>query len=285
MGRQGLSAPLALLAACAQAPQPATTAALSLPGATSAVSVSSARFLAPDPGRSFSNSELRNCRFGRTDKIPLVPALVEWTPTTLRFQQQELAALTDGALPADLTPLEAAMAAVADNSQQLASGGCHPWRGGPDDLSMVPALLIAAEASLPADGLARLSEAAGRAGLIHQTVWVEAPSPRPVAEQATPAAAHVQLHALREERVADVIAAVSQRRGQGTACVQLGAGGGEPGGQTGTAGSAAAHPLRGEIAVVPLFWSAPGAARMVSGEQCPAPEAPDPGVDPGVLLK
>ena len=92
---------VALLVGCQSAPTPTQTAPLTFPEVqVGAVAVSSARFLGVDPGVELTNSQLRNCRFGRNEKIPLVPALVEVTPQVLRVQGQEVLALADGHLPA-----------------------------------------------------------------------------------------------------------------------------------------------------------------------------------------
>lgn len=281
---QRLLIALPLLAACASAPEPATTASLSLPVAPAAVGVSSARFLGLDPTASLSNSEMRNCRFGRTEKLNLVPVVLEWTPQSLRFQGRDVAALTDGQLPTDLSAVQAPMAALASHNRELAGSGCHPWRASPDDPSMVPALLIAADGGLPGDGLARLSALAAQSGLIHQAVRVSAEGPRPVEEQAQAADSAVLLQARAADRVADVVAGVSDRRAQGLACVQLVTDRGTPPGATGTTAPAAELTVAGTMPVVPLFQPAAGAERMVSGERCPAPPSAEDAVQPGDLL-
>jgi hypothetical protein len=263
---------LLLLSACAGRPGATTTTPLALPQAEAAVAVSSARFLGLDPSP-LSNAELRNCRFGRTDKLDLVPVLLEWTPSALRFAGKPLLSLSDGALPDDLTALSEALSAIAEASTTLAGSGCHPWRGGPDDLSAVPALLIAADAASSGAGLARLSQLAAEAGLIHQAVWVGAEQPAPIREQPAPAAGVTILQAREVDTVADVLAGTGQARAGGSACVQLSTSTGQPGGTSGAAGAAAPQSLRGELAVVPLFWPAAGAERLVTGERCPAPAA------------
>lgn len=273
-----------LLAACASKPEPASTTPISLPVATAAVGVSSARFLGLSPAATLSNSEMRNCRFGRTEKLTLVPVVLEWTATTLRFQGQQVAALTDGQLPTDLSALKAPMASLAAHNQSLAGSGCHPWRASPDDPSMVPALLIAADAGLPGDGLARLSALAAEAGLIHQAAWVSAGDPGSVEEQAQPAESAAVLQARASDQVADVIAGVSALRGEGSACVQLDVAGGTPTSAAGSSEPARDLMVSGSLAVVPLFQPVAGAERMVSGERCPAPPADEAVVNPGALL-
>ena len=147
---------------------PGAPAAVTLrfPAVAQAVPVSSARFLGVDAAEALSNSQLRNCRFGRVDKIPLAPVVVEISGEgALRFQGQPAA---------DLPALKEAMGKVAASSRELADSACHPWRASPDDPAVTPTLLIAADASASARALAQVSQAAAEAGLQQQALWVEA---------------------------------------------------------------------------------------------------------------
>lgn len=266
---------LGMVMGCASGPTPFQTAAVTPPSSQTATLVSSARFLAPDPTHVLSNSERRNCRFGRTDKIQLVPATVEWTTDELRLFSTWHVPLNEGALPTDLTPIAEQFQQLASHAQTLSSGGCHPWRSGPEDASTVPVLLFVVDGQLPGSAFAQLSMLAADAGLIHQAVWVSSTNAQPISVASSPqSTAHV-LRPQPEDRVADVVAAMDEQHRQGQPCVQL-----HP--QTGTAvdaqGQSAATEalvLRGNISVLPLFWPYAGAARLVTGALCPAPALSD----------
>lgn len=258
------------LTGCAETLEPAFTVSLALPVVSEAVGVSSARFLGPSLDRVLSNSELRNCRFGRTDKIDLMPVVIEWTDTELRFLSASVMPLEQGALPEDLSGLQARMTAVANNSRSLAQGGCHPWRGSPEDLSMVPALLIAADAGQSAQGLARLSQLAAESGLLHQAVWVSAEQQKPMQEETAPVS-ELALLPVGDSTVSGAAEAAAQLRAQGRPCIQLSLQSEAQQFPSSVVAPAMQHAMRGRLPVVPLFWPAAGAERMVSGERCMAP--------------
>ncbi|MFT5685844.1 MAG: hypothetical protein ACI8RZ_006798, partial [Myxococcota bacterium] len=140
----------ALAVGCSRS-KPTTVGPLIFPQGDSAVAVSSARFFAVDPSAVLNNSAMRNCRFGRTTKIPVVSSLVEITLTGLKVSGQPLDALIDGRVEeSHRSALESQLAPIVSVNRELAAQACHPWRAGPDDASMSPSLLIAADVRVPA---------------------------------------------------------------------------------------------------------------------------------------
>lgn len=252
------------LLGCAQTAAPQGVGPLTFPEASSAVQVSSARFFAIDPAATLNNSAMRNCRFGRTTKIPLVASLVELSATTLKVSGQPLAALSDGRLEPDhLAALRSHLQPMASVSRSLAESACHPWRSGPEDASMMPALLVAAESSAPASSLDGVIDAAWSSGFEEVALWSRSAGAGGAAQGAgtvlTPAGG----------TVADVVSEIDRVRLSGDPCVLVSppadrqeAGSAGPGNPTSSV-------LTGSIPVLPIART--GDRRLVSGEVCGVP--------------
>ncbi len=234
------------------------------------MSVSSSRFLAVDPAQSLTNSQMRNCRFGRVGKVPLVPVVVELSPEQLLLSDKPLLALAAGEVPEGqrsgdrILALEGELRVIAQANRQLSASACHPWRGGPDDISPVPPLLIAADAQVPMSTLQQVLRTAAQAGLEEAALWVSDPSPVPLDESG-------ELYRVGElgtgGTVGAGVVALDELREQGARCVLL----------TPSARALGRAPdvpleeraLQQRIAVVPLLVQAPSIEqRLVTGERC-----------------
>jgi hypothetical protein len=244
---------------------PAGVGPLVFPRGDSAITVSSARFFAVDPAAELNNSAMRNCRFGRTTKIPVVSSLVELSLTELKVSGQTLGSVSEGRLEASHRALlESRLGPMASVNRALAAQACHPWHSGPEDASMVPALLVAADARAPASSLELIIDVAWAAGFDEAALWVEAPGQPGAAAGAgaalTPGGGDVAT-------VAREIDAV--RRG-GEPCVLF-----TPGSGAAVAAEASAAPrsgaLRETIPVLPIAQT--GDRRLVTGEVCGDPSA------------
>lgn len=252
---------------CTSSSAPQSVGPLTLPESTSAVLVSSARFFAIDPTATLNNSAMRNCRFGRTTKIPVVSSLVELRTTALRVSGQELATLSGGRLlPAHTAALKTRLQPMATVSRSLAERACHPWRAGPDDASMTPALLVAVEASAPASSLEAIIDAAWTSGFEEVALWTRA-----AGSEVTVQGKGTML-APAGESVTDVVAEIDGIRAGGDPCVLI-----APQPARDTTGSAAeGEPmsaiLSSNIPVLPLART--GERRLVSGELCGVPLQP-----------
>ena len=253
-----------LLLGCKPSAAPQSVGPLAFPEAISAVPVSSARFFAIDPTATLNNSAMRNCRFGRTTKIPVVPSLVELHATTLRVSGQEVAPLSDGQLqPEHAAALRARLEPMASVSRTLAESSCHPWRSGPEDASMTPALLVAVESSAPATSLEHIIDAAWKSGFEEVALWVRtAGSGGALQGKGT-------VLTPTGDTVAEVVTEIDRVRTGGDPCVLL-----VPQPDRQTAGNAVpveptSGVLSGEIPVLPLART--GERRLVSGELCGTP--------------
>ena len=255
---------LVVLMGCTAA-QPEAVGPIVFPEASTAVAVSSARFFSLDPDQSLNNSAMRNCRFGRTSKIPVVPALVELGLTSLKIGGQTAGALQDGALDdSHRAVLEGKLSPMASVSRAMAESACHPWRAGPEDASMVPTLLIAADARAPAASLDIIIDAAWSAGFDEVGLWMAAEGRAPAESGGgtplTSAAA----------TVAQLAGEVDQVRAGGEPCVLF-----QPGRKAGspasveTGGAATQGALSQTIPILPLARE--GNRRLVTGESCGSP--------------
>jgi hypothetical protein len=244
---------------------PAGVGPLVFPRGDSAITVSSARFFAVDPAAELNNSAMRNCRFGRTTKIPVVSSLVELSLTELKVSGQTLGSVSEGRLEASHRALlESRLGPMASVNRALAAQACHPWHSGPEDASMVPALLVAADARAPASSLELIIDVAWAAGFDEAALWVEAPG-QPGADAGAGAALTPG-----GGDVATVAREIDAVRRGGEPCVLF-----TPGSGAAVAAEASAAPrsgaLRETIPVLPIAQT--GDRRLVTGEVCGDPSA------------
>ena len=249
------------LAAGCSSSTPTTIGPMTFPAATTAVSVSSARFFAVNPTAILNNSAMRNCRFGRTTKIPVVPALVELTLAELKVAGQSIDALSEGRIEErHRDALEAHLRPVVSVNQELAAQACHPWRSGPDDSSMMPSLLIAADARAPAFSLEWIIDAVWSAGFEEAALWVRSPG-EPISKQG------IGISLIpKGSDVGAVVLEIDAIRTGGEPCVLLSprtSGEGAVGAHPGAMDSAA---LRESISVIPIAHTRD--RQLVSGEIC-----------------
>ncbi|MEL6345041.1 MAG: hypothetical protein AAFV53_18135 [Myxococcota bacterium] len=257
----------ALIVGCSAA-QPAAVGPLTLPSVSSgqAVGVSSARFFAINPEQTLSNAQLRDCRFGRISKIPTLPTTLEITPSGVKLSEKTL---SEDALPE-------AFSALADKNREMAAIGCHPWRAGPEDSSMTPTLLIAADQAVSAKRLATISQIAARAGLSRQVLWVSDPGPTP--RMQTGVAFGVQA----DEGVS--VGALVKVIGATPGCAALGDEQGVPvprGAPAQEESDALSHSLNHNIPVLPLVVMAAFQEIPVTGVSCQISEAKNKPEEPG----
>jgi len=252
---------IAALAGGCSSSTPTTAGPMIFPTGATAASVSSARFFAVDPTAVLNNSAMRNCRFGRTTKIPVVPALVELTLSELTIAGQSADVLSEGRIEErHRAVLAARLGPIVSVNQELAAQACHPWRSGPDDVSMVPSLLIAADARAPAASLEWIIDAAWSAGFEEAAIWVRSPG-EPVSAQGrgtplTPKGADV----------AAVVQEIDALRAGGEPCVLLSPRASTAGAAGTQAGPMDSATLRESISVIPIAHA--GDRQLVTGEIC-----------------
>ncbi len=257
---------VAALAAGCSPSGPTTIGPMLFPEGTTAASVSSARFFAVDPVAVLNNSAMRNCRFGRTTKIPVVPSLVELTLAELKVAGQPLDALSEGRVgESHRAELEARLGPIVSVNRELAAQACHPWRSGPDDASMMPSLLIAADARAPAASLELIVEAAWSAGFEEAALWVSSPGKLMSAQgEGTPLTP-------KGSDVASVVQEIDAVRSGGEPCVLLVPRTGGVGAPGTSAGAVSSAELRESLSVIPFAHT--GDRQLVSGEVCGSPPA------------